>query len=117
MDDRPIAKDGGAYPVTLDVSCTDGQAGFQCRVNVGTDPGATHHEVFVSSADLARLAPEGTPAELLVEEAFRFLLEREPREAILARFDISVIGRYFPGGPDEIGRRVTRRVGVREPTR
>jgi hypothetical protein len=24
------------------------------------------------------------------------LLEREPKEAILRRFDVSVIGRYFP---------------------
>ena len=32
----------------------------------------------------------------LRSQLFRFLLDREPKEAILARFDISVIGRYFP---------------------
>jgi hypothetical protein len=32
----------------------------------------------------------------VVEAAFRFLLDREPKEAILSRFDITVISRYFP---------------------
>lgn len=112
-----MADHRGPDPVTLEVSCTEGRDGFECRVIVGADPGATRHEVVVSSTDLARLAPAGAPAEVLVEEAFRFLLEHEPRESILARFDISVIGRYFPGGPDEIGRRIARRQRVREPMR
>ncbi|MCC6683007.1 MAG: hypothetical protein IT445_19070 [Phycisphaeraceae bacterium] len=32
----------------------------------------------------------------VVEQAFAFLLEREPADAILKRFDCSVIRRYFP---------------------
>jgi hypothetical protein len=32
----------------------------------------------------------------MIEAAFRFLLAREPKESILARFDVSVISRYFP---------------------
>jgi hypothetical protein len=27
---------------------------------------------------------------------FQFLLEREPKESILRRFDVTVISRYFP---------------------
>ena len=35
--------------------------------------------------------------EELVAASFEFLLAREPREAILPRFAVSVIERYFPG--------------------
>ena len=34
-------------------------------------------------------------AEKLLEQSFRFLLEREPKESILAEFDLSEIERYF----------------------
>ncbi len=36
------------------------------------------------------------PPDRCIEAAFRFLLDREPKESILARFDVSVISRYFP---------------------
>ena len=36
----------------------------------------------------------GTPQA--VEAAFRFLLDREPKESILKTFDVSVISKYFP---------------------
>jgi hypothetical protein len=35
------------------------------------------------------------PARCL-EAAFRFLLDREPKESILRRFDVTAISRYFP---------------------
>jgi len=41
------------------------------------------------------IARASTP-ERCVEAAFRFLLDREPKEAILARFDITLIASYFP---------------------
>ena len=34
--------------------------------------------------------------ERCLEAAFRFLLDREPKESILGRFDVTVISRYFP---------------------
>lgn len=55
----------------------------------------THHHVTLSQRDLLRLG-DGAAAEKIIEAAFRFLLDREPKEAILARFDVSVISRYFP---------------------
>ena len=36
------------------------------------------------------------PPERCLEAAFRFLLDREPKESILGRFDVTVISRYFP---------------------
>jgi hypothetical protein len=55
----------------------------------------TRHEATLSQADYVRLACGATP-ERLVEAAFRFLLDREPKESIMRRFDVSVISRYFP---------------------
>jgi hypothetical protein len=55
----------------------------------------TRHRVTLSRADLARLG-DGAEAAAVIEAAFRFLLDREPKEAILARFDVTVIARYFP---------------------
>jgi hypothetical protein len=34
--------------------------------------------------------------ETLIEKSFEFLLERESNTMILARFDLPVIGDYFP---------------------
>ena len=38
--------------------------------------------------------------------AFDFLLTREPRESILRRFDLPVIGRYFPEWEAEVASRL-----------
>ncbi len=35
-------------------------------------------------------------ATRLLEESFRFLLEHEPKEAILFRFDLDLIEHHFP---------------------
>jgi hypothetical protein len=42
--------------------------------------------------------------ERCVEAAFRFLLDREPKESILSRFDVTVISRYFPEFEQELPR-------------
>jgi hypothetical protein len=73
-----------------------------CDVRVGDDPAATHHEVTVSRDLLARMRPGVQEPDDLVRDAFAFLLEREPREAILRSFDLPVIGRYFPEWVDEV---------------
>jgi hypothetical protein len=64
-------------------------------VTVDDGRGSTMHEVSVWPSDIARYAPDATP-EALIEASFRFLLEREPKEAILARFELPVIEQYFP---------------------
>ena len=56
----------------------------------------TRHQVTMSARDYDRLSNGSCPPEHCVEAAFRFLLDREPKEAILLRFDVSVISRYFP---------------------
>ncbi|MCJ7709967.1 MAG: hypothetical protein MUQ32_03970 [Chloroflexi bacterium] len=56
----------------------------------------------VAAADLARLAPGATTPVDLVRRSFAFLLAREPKESILRRFDLLLIGRYFPEFEREI---------------
>jgi hypothetical protein len=63
--------------------------------------------VRVTKKDVERLA-EGRPLEELLQESFRFLLEREPNTSILPSFDLPVIGRYFPEYEREIQTRLQR---------
>ena len=65
-------------------------------VTVRDGKGETRHSVTMSQQVCARLAAGAETSERVVEAAFRFLLDREPKEAILSRFDITVISRYFP---------------------
>ena len=70
-------------------------------VTVDDGRGSTTHEVSVWPSDIARYAPDVTP-EALIDASFQFLLAREPKEAILARFELPVIERYFPDYLDRI---------------
>ena len=71
------------------------RSGSVYDVTVDDGRGSTQHEVTVWPSDVERYAPGATPEELL-EASFEFLLEREPKEAILRRFELPVIERYFP---------------------
>jgi hypothetical protein len=71
-------------------------------VEVGGPGRSTTHIVNVSAADLARLAPGASDPVDLVRRSFAFLLAREPKESILARFDLPLIGHYFPAYEREI---------------
>ena len=82
---------------SVDVACTgDARSGWTCFVAIRDDATISEHEVRVTQADLARLAPTAADPTDLVERSFAFLLEREPPSSILRRFDLPVIGRYFP---------------------
>ena len=64
---------------------------------------SSSHHVTVRPETLERVGGGAPPAEL-VQRSFEFLLEREPKEAILGRFDLEVISRYFPEYEGEIRR-------------
>ena len=72
--------------------------GWVCDVTVDNGGQTTNHTVTVTAGDLARWGSgrELAAVEDLVSRSFAFLLEREPPNAILQRFDLSVIPRYFP---------------------
>lgn len=71
------------------------------RVTVTEIGSSTIHEVTATPSDVDRLSGGGNP-EKLIEASFRFLLDREPKESILSRFDLNLISRYFPEYPSQI---------------
>jgi hypothetical protein len=66
----------------------------------------TTHRVKLRDADRERLGGKEVSAERLVEESFRFLLEREPNTSILSSFELPLIGKYFPQYAREIRERL-----------
>ena len=55
----------------------------------------SRHRVTMDKETCQRLTAGRHTAENCLEASFRFLLDREPKESILPRFDIAVISRYF----------------------
>jgi hypothetical protein len=51
---------------------------------------------FAISEMCERLTEGKHPPERCLEAAFRFLLDCEPKESILRRFDVTAISRYSP---------------------
>lgn len=66
------------------------------RVGVRDDDSSTEHDVTLSASDYDRLGTKYPSPEDFVRACFEFLLERESKESILPRFDVSAISRYFP---------------------
>ena len=88
------------------VHCSPFGFGWKCRVFVGSVEEGVEHLVLVSGVELGRYAPGAAEPRPLVEESFRFLLEREPPSAILRKFALSEIERYFPEYRAEIAERL-----------
>jgi hypothetical protein len=78
------------------------------EVVVREGKGETRHRVTISEVKSKQLTAGKHTPERCLEAAFRFLLDREPKESILARFDISVISRYFPEFEHELPRYLSR---------
>jgi hypothetical protein len=76
------------------------------RVRVIEGGSESTHQVTLDPKDCARLAGGAVEPEELIRKSFQFLLERESKESILGRFDLSVISRYFPEYEREIKKRL-----------
>jgi hypothetical protein len=77
---------------------------LEFEVVVGEGQGETRHYVTMARETCERLTAGQHTPERCLEAAFRFLLEREPKESILSRFDVTVISRYFPEFERELPR-------------
>ena len=77
-DIRVTQDEGGSFRVTVE------------------DASTTAHSVTLKDAYYEELTGGKVSREQLIEESFRFLLERESNPMILSRFALSVISRYFP---------------------
>jgi hypothetical protein len=69
--------------------------GSKYHVTIKEGETATVHEV-VASPQLVERYGRGATAERLLKASFKFLLQREPKESILPRLELSEIERYFP---------------------
>ena len=66
---------------------------FEVKV---TAAAVTTHTVKLRPEYHQKLTGGNVSPETLIQESFDFLLERESNTAILPRFDLPTIGRYFP---------------------
>jgi hypothetical protein len=90
-------------PAKIDVEKVDASH-FRVRViDAGSE---STHQVTLDPEDYARLAGGTVEPQELIRKSFEFLLEREPKESILGRFDLTVIGRYFSEYEREIKKRL-----------
>lgn len=78
-------------------------------VTVGGEGERTHHEVSLDFRVFERLTHGACSPEDCVKAAFRFLLDREPKHAILARFGLITISNYFPEFENELERYLPRK--------
>jgi hypothetical protein len=98
-EQRTASREPREFPMA-DIQVTH-RTGAIYDVTVDDGRGTTSHEVTVWPSDIARYAPDAGPEEL-IEASFVFLLEREPKEAILKRFELPIIERYFPEYPSRV---------------
>ena len=83
---------------TIDVRCAPSPTGWRCTVSIEDGRGSSDHDVTVATDDATELAAAANQSDVerLIYETIAFLLEREPKESILRRFDLGVVSRYFP---------------------
>ena len=74
------------------------------EVIVREGKGETRHHVTMAQATCDRLTAGKHAPEACLEAAFRFLLDREPKESIVGHFDVTIISRYFPEFEKELPR-------------
>lgn len=86
-----VQREGAGEPMAFTVTVRDAE-------------GQSLYSVTMAQTSFAALNPGARSPEQIVDAAFRFLLDREPKESILARFDVTVISRYFPEFARELPR-------------
>ena len=80
--------------IVVEQTATGDPMAFSVTVREGASE--TRHQVTMGQTTYHRLTGGKVSPADCVQAAFHFLLEREAKESILARFDITVIARYFP---------------------
>ena len=88
----------------IEVTQTGRSDPLEFSVVVRDGNGETRHRVTAAREICERLTGGASTPDRFIEAAFCFLLDREPKEAILARFDVTVISRYFPEFEAELPR-------------
>jgi len=60
------------------------------------DQNSTKHEVKLYEDDWQNICAGAVSPDELIVKSFEFLLEHEPKESILKKFNLTDIGHYFP---------------------
>lgn len=66
------------------------------QVTVEDEKSKSSHTVTLDDKFYKKLTGGVIPKEELIKKSFEFLLEREPKEAIMPKFNLDVISRFFP---------------------
>jgi len=66
------------------------------QVTVEEDNTQTSHTVMLDDTFHKKITGGIIPKEEVIKKSFEFLLEREPKESILPRFDLRDISKFFP---------------------
>ncbi|GAH28257.1 unnamed protein product, partial [marine sediment metagenome] len=74
----------------------------QFMVRVKEEDTAKDYSVTMDDDYYQKLTGGKITKEELIKKSFEFLLEREPKESILSRFNIKIISNYFPEYEKEI---------------
>lgn len=80
----------------IEVRQTGGGDPLKFSVTVRDETGETRHVVTMAPGTYQELTAGAHSPVKCIEAAFRFLLDREPKEQILGRFDMAVIPHYYP---------------------
>lgn len=88
----------------IEVRCISDNDPLEFKVVVRDGKGESRHHVTMARKTYEQLTAGKHTPERCLEAAFRFLLDREPKESILERFDVTVISRYFPEFEQELPR-------------
>ena len=89
--------------MSVTVTRTATQPKLEFAVEVRDGHGSSRHTVTLDPALLARLTAGRRVGDEAFVAVFEFLLERESKESIMSRFDVSVVARYFPEFDTAIG--------------
>lgn len=65
-------------------------------VEISEGGSTTEHRVTLFVEDYENITDTEIDPDELIMKSFKFLLEREPKEAILGEFNITEIAQYFP---------------------
>ncbi len=84
------------FMLNIHVDLIKDQPVVLCKVIVEENGNSTTHMVTVPEDIYQKLTGGVITHEECVRTAFKFLLDREPKESILSQFDLPVISQYFP---------------------
>ncbi len=88
--------------MTIEVEQTGSGDPLEFLVVVREGGGESRHRVTMARAVCEQLSQGRHSPPACIDAAFRFLLDREPKESILGRFDVTTISSYFPEFEDAL---------------